>query len=331
MQNALQEQSERSHSLLIRSGEKRETIDPASKTEWLKLRTKDITSTEVPALFGISPYVTHFELWHRKKSGEIVEHSGNERTEWGKRLEASIAHGVAETYGFEIRPMTEYIRDPESRIGSSFDYAIEAKEVDGEIIHMAGILEIKNVDALQFKDGWIVGDNGEIEAPPHIEMQVQHQLLVSNRDVAYIGALVGGNTLKLLKRNRNENVIEAIKKKIAQFWESIDLNKEPVPNFERDADFIAKLYSHSTKDTAMTADQRLTDLAEKYKVASDQEAIAVKHKKSIKAEILTIIGKYEKVKGELFTISASETPSKWIERFERAGYRNFRISWRKKK
>ena len=331
MQNALEEQLDKAQSILLRSGEKRETIDPTTKTEWLKLRTKDVTSTEVSALFGISPYITHFELWHRKKSGEIVEHLGNERTEWGKRLESSIANGVADTYGFEIRPMTEYIRDPENRIGSSFDYAVEAQEIDGEIVHIAGILEIKNVDALQFRDGWIVGDNGEVEAPPHIEMQVQHQLLVSNRDVAYIGALVGGNSLKLLKRTRNEIVINAIKNKISEFWKSIEDNKEPKPDFERDADFIAKLYNHATKDTLLTADQRLTDLAEKYKVASDQESIAVKHKKAIKAEILTIIGKYEKVKGDLFTISAGETAPKWIERYERSGFRNFRISWRKKK
>ena len=50
-----------------------QTITPSSKQDWLKARTEDITSTEVSALFGISPYTTAFELWHRKHDGFEVE------------------------------------------------------------------------------------------------------------------------------------------------------------------------------------------------------------------------------------------------------------------
>ena len=57
-------------------------------------------------------------------------------------------------------------------------------------------------------------DDGLIEAPLHIEFQVQHQLLVSGYQTAYIAVLVGGNTLKLIKRERNEKVITSIKNKI---------------------------------------------------------------------------------------------------------------------
>ena len=62
----------------------RESIIPASEEEWLKLRTLDVTSTESPALFGLSPYMTKFELWHRKKSGEVYTIKDNERMFWGR-------------------------------------------------------------------------------------------------------------------------------------------------------------------------------------------------------------------------------------------------------
>lgn len=331
METQMESSAKQTHTIMS-ALDKRERLDPATKTEWLEMRTKDITSTEVSALFGLSPYMTQFELWHQKKNGTVVEHPGNERTQWGTRLEASIAHGIAEDNNWEIRPMSEYMRDPETRTGSSFDYAIEGREVDGTIMNAHGILEIKNVDALQFRDGWTIGENKEIEAPPHIEMQVQHQLLVSGRDFAYIGALVGGNTVKLIKRRRDEDVIHAILKRVDWFWKTIEANTPPKPDFLADADFISKtLYAKADEGTVVTADQALTDLAHKYIEAATKEREWTNVKKAVKAEILTLIGKNAKVIGDKFTISAGETAPTWVERYERKGFRNFRVIWSKKK
>ena len=46
-----------------------EVIAFRSEQEWLDLRKKDITSTDVAALFNLSPYKTEFELYHEKLSG----------------------------------------------------------------------------------------------------------------------------------------------------------------------------------------------------------------------------------------------------------------------
>ena len=161
-----------------------ETIVPKNEADWLALRRQVVTSTEVAALFGCSPYVSLFELWHRKHDNLEVEFTKNERVTWGLRLEKAIADGVAEDEKFEIRRLSEFIQDTEINLGASFDYAI------GE----DGILEIKNVDGLVFKDGWDVdGDN--IEEPVHIGFQVQTQLMLSQRKYALLRPLVGGNTI----------------------------------------------------------------------------------------------------------------------------------------
>src|ERR1700690_947728 len=144
----------------------RETITPRDETHWHELRSKVITSTEVAALFGISPWMTLFELWHRKKNQTIVQIEPNTRMVWGNRLESAIANGVAEDYKLTIRPMKEFIQIPSWRLGASFDYAIDPD----------GGMEVKNVDGLAYKDGWLIqGDM--IEAPPHIEIQGQTQFL----------------------------------------------------------------------------------------------------------------------------------------------------------
>ena len=105
----------------------RETINITSEAQWLDLRREDITSTMVPALFGLSPYTTRFELYHAKASGIEVPFKSNERVEKGKRMEAAIAHEAALQEGWtDLKPLDDYIRIPGRRAGSSSSGATPA-------------------------------------------------------------------------------------------------------------------------------------------------------------------------------------------------------------
>lgn len=296
-----------------------EIINPKDREHWLKLRAEDITSTECAALFGLSPYQTLFELWHRHRDNLIVEIEENERMKWGTRLQDSIALGVAEDQGWKVRRMDEYIRNPELKMGSSFDFAIED----------AGLLEVKNVDSLQFRDGWAV-EGDDVEAPPHIEIQVQHQLAVSGRSFAYIAALVGGNRVALIKREPDEKIISEIKKRVASFWFTIAAGEEPKPDFSRDSAFIARLHSYAEPGKILDAHgvEEIADLAAQYRAFGNAKKQAEEQQKAVKAQLLMKIGDAEKVKGEMFTISAGIIGPKHVE-YDTAGYRDFRISWKK--
>lgn len=295
------------------------TIIPKDKEEWLSLRRPLITSTEVAALFGVSPYCTNFELYHRKHDNLEVDFELNTRMVWGTRLESSIAAGVAEDNGWTIRRMDEFIFDPETKVGASFDFAIGDD----------GILEVKNVDSLAFKEGWII-DGDDIQAPNQIECQVQTQLYVSGRKYAMIAALVGGNRVVLIKREPDEKVIQAIRKKVGEFWASIREHREPTPDFGRDSDFIARLYQFAEPGKIFNADERVSKLAFSYKQATAEAKAATEKKDAAKAEILTIIGTAEKVIGPSFSISAGLTGPCHVE-YDREGFRNFRINWKKEK
>ena len=320
----------------------RQIINPSNEQEWLELRAQDITSTEIGALFGLSPYVTEYELWHRKKNQQVVTIEENERMKWGNLLENAIAAGVAEEQGWTIRRMDEYIRGSDLRIGSSFDFSIEGEikkdtGKDGKEIILdfkPGLLEIKNVDGLQFKRGWIKNDDtGELEAPLHIEIQLQHQLLVSGRQYGYIGALVGGNNLVLLRRERNQSVLQSIKAKAKKFWDSIEANTPPDPNFQTDAAFVASLYGFSEPGSFMDlkGNEEVEVMAKRYKELGDAASAGDKERKAIKAQLLTIIGDSEKAAGELFKISAKTLEPKYIKAYTKKGYRDFRINWSKAK
>lgn len=293
-----------------------EVIVPENETAWKHLRTKDVTSTEVPALFDCSPYLTDFELHHRKAKGEIVEIESNDRMFWGQQLQDGIAGGIRVQQGWDVRPMREYMRLPDFRLGASFDYTIGGD----------GLLEIKLVDGLQFKEGWIVdGDN--VEAPPHIELQVQTQLAVSGRSFCYIGALVGGNRLVLIKREPDTKVIKAILSKVETFWQNVEANTPPTPDFAKAAGFIAQLYAQSTAGKVLDAkgDTTLSALVKKYQEHGADEREAKALKDAAKAQLLMAIGDHEKVFGDGFTISAGTVKATRVEAFDRSAYRNFRV------
>jgi putative phage-type endonuclease len=309
-------------------------IATASKEEWLKLRADDLTSTDMAALFGLSPYMTPYELWHRKHNKTIGGFEESERMKWGTRLQDSIAAGIAEDKGWEIQRYEQYQRIKGLRLGSSFDFFCYAPEVNDPPTAKDGlihdfILEIKNVDSLAFKQGWVEDEQGNLEAPLHIEIQVQHQLLVSGLSKAFIGALVGGNRVVLIERKADPTVHESIIAKAKEFWRTIDANEEPKPDFKRDADFIKSLYQSAEPGTVMTATDRIIELATAYKSVSEIIKRHDETKAGYKAEILTLIGDVEKVKGEMFTISAGLTGPAHIEAYERAGFRNFKVTFKK--
>lgn len=311
-----------------------EIITTASQEHWLELRKQDVTSTESAALFGMSPYMTHFDLWHRKKTGIVPEFKTNDRMKWGNRLEAAIAYGIAEEQGWEVKPMKEYFRDPDLRMGSSFDFVITNL---GEPVH----LEIKNVDYLAFRDGWLEHEDGSIEAPEHIELQVQHQMAVSGFKRAFIGAFIGGNRGVVIERQRDEDVIAAIKAKVAAFWRTVDAGQEPDPVMPDDAEVLIRLNQYAKPGKVLSADgdDVLAQLIEEYKAAAATEANAKDDKEVAKAKIFKHIGDAEKVLTSAWSVSCAmqaDTPPTLITEDMvgktyggRTGFRGLRIYPRK--
>lgn len=273
-----------------------------SQEAWLAERAKDVTSTESAALFGLSPYMTQFELWHRKKTGTVPAFTQNARMSWGNHLEAGIAAGIAEEHGWHVSPLKDYMRDPDQRIGASFDFAI-LNHPSGDPAH----LEIKNVDYLAFKDGWIEHDDGTLEAPPHIELQIQHQMLVSGFPRAFIGVLVGGNRGYVIERLRDEAIIASLRHKIAAFWRSIEAGDEPAPVMPDDAAAVIALHNQADPGSLLDAsdDVEIALLCAAYRDASIAAKAAEAAKQVAHAELLMKIGTAEKALTQGFRISAS--------------------------
>jgi putative phage-type endonuclease len=273
-----------------------ERITPDNEQHWLGMRKQDLTSTETAALFGLSPYMTEFELWHRKRSGETPEFPDNFRMRAGRALESGIAQLTGMELNAAIKPLKDYMRDPYARLGSSFDYEVAEGEYAGWLI------ECKNVDQWVYRDNWT-----EDEAPDHIEVQVQHQLEIAERPGAIIAALVGGNSLHLIFRERNPKVGAGIRKKASEFWRSIEAGVEPTPNYEMDADVIIELHPGGGAGT-IEADEQLSDFMARYKKWKAEAKKADDEAKKLKAKMLDLIGDdISKVVAEDLTLNCGRT------------------------
>lgn len=273
-----------------------------SKEEWLSLKAQDVSSTEVSALFNMSPYLTKFELFHVKKNQQIIEIEDNDRMKWGRRLEDTIAQGFAEDYGLFIRKKDEYMRHfLVPRMSASFDYEIIGLDHNPPnystglnpyraafLQYGPGLLEIKKVDSLIYKNNW-----EPTEAPPHIEFQVQQQMEVANLEWCVICPLVGGNEIKPFIRYRNKDMGASFITYILNFYDDIKANKAPSPDYAKDAEFIIELYRKAGQAVYVPEGSKqaiLDQLCQQYKEAAANEANADDIKQIIKAKIFEIAG-----------------------------------------
>lgn len=290
-----------------------EVITPKSKEHWLKLRSTDITSTDVSALTGHNPYKSKFQLYKEKTTREDY-FTETDYVRWGKRLEQAIGFGVAEDQGWSVAPMPEYLRhDSCYHAGSSFDFKI--------LGNTPGILEIKNVDYFAWRRNWT-----EELAPAHIEIQLQFQLEVSGYAYGYICAFVGGNTVHLYRRDRDQKTGRALIRHVNDFWSDVHKNIEPEINFEADAEFLAQLYRNANGDHAdMTAHNRLAEVCAQYDDARAREKAALKDKAALKGEVFSIIGNSPTVEARGYNINAKSV-SKDAYDVPAKTYRQLRIT-----
>ena len=69
-----------------------------TKLDVTKDRDKYIGGSDMPAVMGISPFVTRWELLQEKALGKMRDFSGNEYTEYGHKMEGVIRDYFNETF-----------------------------------------------------------------------------------------------------------------------------------------------------------------------------------------------------------------------------------------
>lgn len=300
---------------------------PANLTE-LAFRAQVVGASEVAALFDASPWLTRFELWHRK-AGNIatpefnaMSDDGvpeNERIYWGVRLEAAIVEAAKERFGYTDRDQLERLTNGRG-LGGHPDRRVICPT------RGPGILEVKMVDWLERKK-W--GD----EPPLHYLLQNQSYQGLDGVMWGDVIVLVGGNKLERFQYDFRPKLFAEIEARVEAFWRDVEAGKAPPADYTRDGSVIAELYADAGDTLIDLRSDNLACIAAAEFLAADAEVkIAEKRRDAAKAELMEKLGEHGTGLCDGFTIKASRvaaTPDREAKPGEiikgRKSYRRFSV------
>ena len=244
-----------------------------------EFRQKHIGASEVAAFLGLHPRLTPWQLYHLKTGGLSSDDlSGNERVEWGVRLEPVIIEALR-SKGRDVRAWPQ--DQPISKGG--FGGHPDASEYeDGKRV---AIIETKTADWLVFRD-W-----GE-EPPAHYLLQLQSYMGLAGVDRGQIAVLVGGNQLHTFDYAFRPALFEALVGHVRAFWANVAEGNEPSPDFLHDSAAISQLYRDRDGGAHVdfTGDNFLTDALHRFIDARAREKAAKDEKEAAGAEIRAKLG-----------------------------------------
>lgn len=206
---------------------------------WLAARRAGIGGSDAAAVLGLSPFDTPLAVYARKL-GLMDDTAETPAMRFGKLLEPIIADEY-------VRETNRTLRDPgRYTIARSETHPFLFATLDREILTADGkdvpaLLEIKSTNAFR-ADDWLE------EPPAHVQIQGQHQLLVTGRAWMSFAVLIGGNDFRWVDVARNDKFIAVLEARLAEFWRRLEL-RDPPPAGAEDKDVLAALYPQEAEGT----------------------------------------------------------------------------------
>lgn len=259
------------------------------EAHWRELRAAHIGASEIATLFSESPYLTPNQLFHMKR-GNLGDVEESPLMRFGQLMEPVVAALIVEHYQWDMVKCQEYHEHPEFPwLGCTLDYYCTHPE------HGPGIVQIKNVQ--NFAPGWT-----QSRAPTHVELQVQHELFVTNaarlaagkepfRWTA-IGSMHAGNPedIRVFFREQDKKVTDHIVNRSRKFWEDMKANNEPPLLGGQDYEHIVDLFKSAEDLPPEFKDFRGNGVFEmwafEYVTAGMERLSAEKRQKEMKTRIL---------------------------------------------
>lgn len=275
-------------------------LTKASREEWLAAR--GLGGSDAAAICGVNPYRTAFEVW-LEKTGQKAPFEGNSRTRWGQRLEDVIAAAFAEETGYEVFNSNAMYAHPKHHcLTATIDrWAVVA----GELIP----LQIKNTGS-HFAAAWEDG------LPDPVHVQTLHEAEVVQAPYAFACALIGGNSLKWHRVDRDSSADVIVRVEL-EFWERVQSMTPPLLS-AGDTDALRVLYPKSS-DLEVLLTPEIEERVWRYQEAAERAKAADEEKRKYQAEVMAFLGdagigagkkykvSWKSQKRSAYTVAASES------------------------
>lgn len=268
-----------------------EVHKPKNQAAWLAARAKDVTASQVGALFEAHEFLTLFQLWALKTGRVPRDIEETPAIQRGRLLERvavdllreqfprwKITHNAAENV---------YYRDPAARLGGTPDVLVAAKE------RGPGVVQIKSVEASIFRRKWL-DEEGNVEPPLWIALQATLEAHLTGSEWAAVAPLVVGHGLEmpLVDVPLLPGVVDAMKAKAAEFWRMIEEGREPPADYARDGAVIEAMHGlgDPEHEIDLSGDNRIPELLTDRRRWADEKRVATAQIEQIDAEIKAKLG-----------------------------------------
>lgn len=208
------------------------TLVLADRETWLVARREGIGGSDAPAVLGLSPFSSPLQLWAEKR-GLLEPSVETEAMRWGRVLEPLVADRYAEETGRQLSPAHPFaIRVNADRTWLRTTLDREIVSAEGKLIPAA--LELKTTNGFR-------GDDWDEEPPLHVQIQGQHQLLVTGWAWVSFAVLIGGQTFKWCDLERNDKFLKLYEERAREFWRRVELGDPPTAGAD-DREVLQALY-----------------------------------------------------------------------------------------
>ncbi len=218
--------------------------------QWLSVRQGGIGSSDAAAAVGLCPYKSSLELWMEKTGrtpAEATPPGMDDPRYWGTLLEPYVAVAYMQQTGRKVRKVNAVLQHP------TFPYLLA--NIDREVVGRPDvqILECKTAGEWGSKL-WQHG------VPEHIQLQVQHQLAVTNQQAADVAVLLCGQRMEIHRIERDEEVIARLMVLEARFWQHVETDiAPPADGSESSAKALRQLYPGGGNTLDFCDDRALSD------------------------------------------------------------------------
>lgn len=197
-------------------------IKDFTREEWLAERNRGIGGSDIATILGLNKWKSPLQLF-LEKTGKVVAEdlSDKEVIYWGNVLEDVVAKEFERRTGKKVRKRHVMFCDDK--------YPYMRANVDREVVGENAVLECKTTDKRN-ADQWV-----DDQVPTNYILQCQWYMMIRGYEKAYIACLIGGNQFVFKEIERDEELIEIIKGKAVEFWETNVLG-----DVEPDADYMDK-------------------------------------------------------------------------------------------
>ncbi|GIW60032.1 MAG: hypothetical protein KatS3mg087_1098 [Patescibacteria group bacterium] len=245
-------------------------------------RNEIIGASEVPAICGLSPWQSCYDVW-AEKVGLMPPKEENEYMTLGKILEPALLDYVSEEISqvVETQKVVQYDKFNELPLLCTLDGWLE----DGTIVEVktSGLIGPKNPGKQ-----WTLE-----EVPDHVWVQVQTQLFLTKAPLCHVVALIGGLGLMHYQIEKAEGFDEYVLPILSEFWSCVQ-TKTP-PESKPTIDTIKRI---AVTDNTMI---ELSEDTEEYEILR-KLADLDRDRKSLKDELDAVEKEIEECQRILYTL-----------------------------